>query len=85
MERYTLEDHEAYRKEQDEKAAREKRKRREQIEKKGALAAWVREGGDPEEFETEWIWMRDEARRRRVMDLDSSAREEMRSGPTSRI
>ena len=41
MERYTLEDHEAYRKEQDEKAAKEEEARREKTEKESARRAWL--------------------------------------------
>jgi hypothetical protein len=45
MERYTLEDHGAYRKEQDEKAAKEAEERREQMEKESARRAWPADGG----------------------------------------
>jgi hypothetical protein len=48
MERYTLEDHEAYRKEQDEKAAKEEEARNERMEKESAppgVAGRWRQGG----------------------------------------
>jgi hypothetical protein len=85
MERYTLEDHEAYRKEQDEKAAKEAEERREQMEKESARRAWLADGGRGADFENEWPKLRDEGRRRRVVDADRRAREQMRNGTTSRI
>ena len=45
MERYTLEDHEVYRKEQDKKAAREAEERREKTEKESVRRAWLADGG----------------------------------------
>jgi hypothetical protein len=85
MERYTLEDHEAYRKEQDEKAKKEVEANRERTEKESARRAWLADGGNASSFEKEWPKLRDEGRRRRVVDADRRAREEMRSGTTSRI
>jgi hypothetical protein len=46
MERYTLEDHEVYRKEQDEKATKEADERRERTEKETARRAWLADGGN---------------------------------------
>jgi hypothetical protein len=85
MERYTLEDHEAYRKEQDEKAAKEEEARNARVEKEAARCAWKADGGSEADFEREWPKLRDEGRRRRVMDADRAAREQMRNGTTSRI
>jgi hypothetical protein len=85
MERYTLEDHEAYRQEQDEKAAREAEERREQMEKESARGAWLADGGNQEDFEREWPKLRDEGRRRRVVDADRRARETMQASGVSRI
>jgi hypothetical protein len=85
MKRYTLEDHEAYRKEQDEKAAKEAEERREEMEKEAGRRAWIRDGGREADFEKEWPKLRDQGRRRRVIDADRKAREEMRNGTTSRI
>jgi hypothetical protein len=83
--KYTEKDHEEYRRKVDEQAAKEERERRERIEKEGARQEWVREGGDPDDFENEWIWMRDEGRRRRVVDADRHARETMRASRVSSI
>jgi hypothetical protein len=85
MERYTLEDFEAYRKEQDEKAAKEEEARNARMEKETARKAWIRDGGSAADFEKAWPAMRDEGRRRRVMDADRQARELQRNGTTSRI
>jgi len=84
-EKYTKEMHEAYRKEQDEKAAKEAEERQERAEKESARRAWLADGGSEADFEREWPKLRDEGRRRRVMDADRRAREEMRMGTTSRI
>jgi hypothetical protein len=67
---YTKEMHEAYRKEQDEKAAKEEEARREQTEKESARRAWLADGGSEAAFEREWPTLRDEGRRRRVVDAD---------------
>jgi len=85
MERYTLEDHEAYRKEQDEKAAKEAEERREQMEKESARRAWLADGGNAGDFQREWPRLRDEGRRRRVVDADRRAREQMQASGVSRI
>jgi len=85
MERYTLEDHEAYRKEQDEKAAKEAEERREQLEKDSALCVWLADGGREADFKKEWPKLRDEGRRRRVVDADRRAREQMQASGVSRI
>jgi hypothetical protein len=65
MERYTLEEHEAYRKEQDEKAAKEEEARNERTEKASARRAWMADGGSEADFEKAWPQLRDEGRRRR--------------------
>jgi hypothetical protein len=85
MKRYTLEDHEAYRKEQDEKAAKEAEEQRERMEKETARRAWLADGGSDKDFQREWPKLRDEGRRRRVVDADRRAREEMRAHRPSRI
>jgi hypothetical protein len=85
MERYTLEDHEAYRKEQVEKAAKEAEEHRERTEKESTRRAWLADGGKDADFQREWPRLRDEGRRRRVVDADRRAREAMRNGTTSRI
>jgi Fe-S oxidoreductase len=85
MERYTLEDLEAYRKEQDEKAAKEAEEQRERMEKETARRAWLADGGTEANFQREWPELRDEGRRRRVVDADRRAREEMQASRVSRI
>jgi hypothetical protein len=83
--KYTKEMHEAYRKDQDEKAAKEERERRERTEKEFARRAWLAEGGRTEDFEREWPQLRDEGRRRRVVDADRAARDAFRATGVSRI
>ena len=85
MKRYTLEDHEAYRKEQDEKAAKEEEARREKMEKEAGRRAWLADGGSEADFEKVWPKLRDEGRRQRVLDADKHAREMQRAHGPSRI
>jgi hypothetical protein len=85
MERYTLEDHEAYRQQQDEKAAKEAEERCERTEKESARRAWLADGGKEADFQREWPRLRDEGRRRRVVDADRRARETMQASGVSRI
>ena len=85
MKRYTLEDHEAYSKEQDEQKAKEEEARRERTEKESARRAWLADGGNVRDFEREWPKLRDEGRRRRVIDADHKAREMQRAHGPSRI
>jgi hypothetical protein len=85
MERYTLEDYEAYRKEQDEKAKKEEEANRERMEKESARCAWKADGGSEADFEKAWPKLRDEGRRRRVIDADRRARETMQASGVSRI
>jgi hypothetical protein len=83
--KYTLEEFEAYRKDQDEKAAKAEQERRERTEKMGAFRAWVADGGRAEDFEREWPKLRDEGRRQRVVDADKRARDAMWESNVSRI
>jgi hypothetical protein len=85
MERYTLEDHEAYRKEQDEKTAKEEEARTQRMEKETARRAWIADGGANGDFEKAWPKLRDEGRRKRVMDADRRARETMQASGVSAI
>jgi hypothetical protein len=82
---YTKDMHEAYRKEQDEKAAKEEEARNTRIEKENARRAWKADGGSEADFEKAWPKLRDEGRRQRVIDADQKAREEMRAHGPSRI
>jgi hypothetical protein len=85
MERYSLEDYEAYRKEQDEKAVKAEEERLARTEKETARRAWLTDGGNASDFEREWPKLRDEGRRRRVIDADRCAREMMQASGVSRI
>ena len=82
---YTLEAHEEYRRKVDEQAKKEEEANRERTEQESARRAWTADGGREADFEKAWPSLRDEGRRQRVMDADRRAREEMRSGTTSRI
>lgn len=85
MKVYTEEDHERYRQQEDEKAAKEEEGRRERMEKEAGRRAWLADGGREADFEKAWPKLRDQLRRRRVMDADRRAREEMRAHGPSRI
>jgi hypothetical protein len=82
---YTKEQFEEYRRQQDEKAAKEAEERQEKAERESARRAWIRDGGREADFERQWATLRDEGRRRRVLDADKRAREEMRASGISRI
>ena len=82
---YTAEDHEEYRRKVDEKAAKEEEVRRANMEKESARQTWIRDGGREADFEKAWPKLRDEGRRRRVMDADKHAREMQRVHGPSRI
>ena len=85
MGQYTKEMHEAYRKEQDEKAAKEAQEREQRMEKANARRAWLADGGSEADFEKAWPSLRGKARLERVMSADRRAREAQRNGTTSRI
>ena len=55
------------------------------MEKESTRKAWIRNGGSAADFEKAWPELRDEGRRRRVMDADNHAREMMRAHGLSRI
>jgi hypothetical protein len=57
-ERYTLEDHEAYRRKVDEAARKKQQELAEKMEKAEARNAWLSEGGNPDTFEAEWPRLR---------------------------
>ncbi len=54
-------------------AEAEKKARHERMEKTDARLAWLAEGGDEASFERQWPSLRDEARRRRVMERSEQA------------
>jgi hypothetical protein len=85
VENYTAEMHEEYRRKVDEQAAKEEEANRERTEKESARRAWLADGGRVADFEKEWPKLRDVGRRRRVMDADKHAREQMRIHGPSRI
>lgn len=76
--KYTAEMHEEYRRQEDEKAAKEEHERRERVEKESARQAWLADGGRAADFERAWPQLRDEGRRQRVLDADQAAREAQR-------
>ena len=71
MVRYTLEDHLAYRKEQDELARKKERDSRERLAKAGYLAA----GGDPKRWDATWEEM-DKAERKGRLEANARAARE---------
>jgi hypothetical protein len=85
MRRYTKEDHEEFRRQVDEKAKKEEEANRERTEKESARRVWLADGGREADFEKEWPKLRDEGRRRRVIDADRRARETMQASSVSRI
>jgi hypothetical protein len=84
-EHYTAEMHEEYRREQDEKEEQKRQERTERTEKESARRVWMADGGREADFEREWPRLRDEGRRRRVVDADKRAREGQRSAGVSKI
>ncbi len=83
--KYTREMFEEYRRQQDEKAAKEAEERHETAERESARRAWIRDGGNERDFKRQWPEMRDEARRRRIMDADRRARASQRGSGISKI
>jgi hypothetical protein len=51
----------------------EQKARAERVERNAARAAWLASGGDDGSFEAQWPSLRDEARRRRVLDRSGQA------------
>ena len=84
-ERYTLEQFEADKQAREEREAKQKEERQEKAEREAARRAWIRDGGNPRDFERQWPELRDEARKQRVMSADARAREGMRASGVSRI
>jgi hypothetical protein len=84
-ERYTLEDHEAHVEAEQKRKAEEEHQRQESTEREAARRVWLADGGREADFEREWPTLRDEGRRRRVVDADQKARENQRAAGVSRI
>jgi hypothetical protein len=88
MERYTKEDHEAYRRKVDEAARKKQQELDEKMEKATARNAWISEGGNRDTFEAEWPRLRRELHAARVAkagELTERAREAQRSSRVSSI
>jgi hypothetical protein len=83
--KYTLEQFGADKQVREEREAREEEERKERAEKGAAKRAWLRDGGNARDFERQWPTLRDEARKKRVMDADSRARANQRATGVSRI
>jgi hypothetical protein len=86
--RYTIEDHQAYRAEQDEKARKKQQELDEKMEKATARNAWLAGGGNPDTFETEWPRLRRELQSARVAkagELTERARQGQRFSGISSI
>jgi hypothetical protein len=81
-ERYTLEDHEAYRRKVDEAARKKQQELAEKMEKAEARNAWLSEGGNPDTFEAEWPRLRRELQSARVAKVGEIA-ERVRQGQRS--
>jgi len=80
--RYTMEAHEAYRREVEEKEEKEARERREAT-KEAARERWIRDGGSPSSFGKVWDDLEADVRKERLHEAGEAARRAQRS--TSRI
>jgi len=76
--RYTMEAHEAYRREVEEKEEKEARERREAT-KEAARAAWIKDGGSTSSFESAWQTLDAEQRKERLREASTAARQAQRS------
>jgi hypothetical protein len=87
-ERYTMEDHEAYRRRVDEAARKKQQELDEKLEKATARNAWISEGGNPDTFEAEWPRLRRDLHSARIAkagELTERARQAQRSSRMSSI
>jgi hypothetical protein len=84
-EKYTASMHEAYVKEQDAKAERERADLIERSEKASARAEYLNGGGTAAEFEKDWPAIRRERLRLRAMNAAAEGREAQRILGISRI
>jgi hypothetical protein len=83
--RYTLEDHEEYRRKVEAKEQGERERQTATAEKAAAKRSWLVSGGSESDFENEWPRLKDEARRQKVIHADREARDAMRSTRVSSI
>jgi hypothetical protein len=81
-ERYTKEDHEAYRRKINEAARKRQQELDEKIEKASVRTAWIADGGNPDTFEDEWPSLRRELQSARVAKASEFA-ERARQGQSS--
>jgi hypothetical protein len=81
-ERYTMEDHEAYRREVEAQAEREARERR-AATREAAKKAWIADGGSSASFDKVWDRLEEDRQRERLHERGEAARRAQRS--TSRI
>jgi len=79
--RYTVEDHQAYREEQDALAAKEAEESRKRL----ARAAYKAAGGKDAEFEKEWAELDRQERHTRLQEAAQRSREAMTGSGISRI
>jgi hypothetical protein len=83
--KYSLEQFEADRQAREEREAREEEARKERTKREAARRAWVADGGREADFARAWPGLRDEARKRRIMDANQRARAGQRASGVSRI
>jgi hypothetical protein len=75
--RYTMEDHEQYRREVEAQAEREAQERR-AATREAAKKAWVAEGGTPQSFERAWDRLEENRRKERLQAAADAARAHQR-------
>ena len=84
-EKYTREQYEADLAARQEREAREAQEARERMEKATLKREWLADGGSEAAFEKAYPDLRDEARRKRVVDADRQARAMMQASNVSQI
>jgi hypothetical protein len=80
--RYTMADHESYRREVEAQAEREAQERR-AATRDAAKKSWIKDGGTPQSFERAWDQLEAEQRKERLREAGEAARQAQRG--TSRI
>jgi hypothetical protein len=84
-ERYTLEDHQAYREKVDGEARKKQQELDEKMEKARARNAWLSGGGNPDTFEAEWPRLRRELHSARVAKTGELAEKAAQAQRASRV
>jgi hypothetical protein len=77
-EKYTIEQHQAYREKVDAQEAEEKQGHADRAEKEAVRALWTQDGGNASDFEKAWPRLRDERRAEKIKSADQRAREAQR-------